>query len=49
MSFGRERAGLERLGRHEADIVAGAGCEPGLGVRLGVGKVDEGGHAEVVV
>jgi hypothetical protein len=44
-----EGAGLERLGRHEAEIVAGVGCEPGLGVRLRVGQVDEGGHAEVVM
>ena len=40
-----ERAGLEGLGRHEADIVTGVGCEPGSGVRLRVGKVDEGGQS----
>ena len=45
----RERAGLECLGRHGAEIVAGMGREPGLGVRLRVGKVDEGGHSEVVM
>jgi hypothetical protein len=44
-----ERAGLECLGRHEADLVAGVAREPGSRVRLRVGKVDEGGHAEVVV
>jgi hypothetical protein len=44
-----ERAELERLGRYEAEIVAGVGCKPGSGVRLRVGKVDEGGYAEIVM